>query len=628
MTEPAKKPAEIEDDRVQLGWSDSRLAWRLLAYLKPYPLAVAGAVILTLAMTAVQLLSPYLIGRFIDDVLGPGGVKPHGWFGRWLDGFIGGTSFASSREGVWFYAGLIAGTFLFGLIVNVAATFLLQWIGQQVMRDLRKEIFHHVTELPVTYFDRNPVGRLVTRVTNDIGSLNELLSGGFITLIQDVFVVTAIVAAMLLLDLKLALMCLATFPLLIFVVQQLTRRIRFLLREVKRLIAVINSTINENVTGIKVTQLFSRESYQASRFDQLLDEYQDRQVGMVRVTSYFLPAAAMFSGALVMIVLGQGGNQTLAGITTIGTLVTFLAYTQQLYLPIRTFTDKYNVLLLAMASAERIFTLLDEPPEASQPAPAGSPDPSAPLVEFDHVTLDYGQGVRALDDLSLKIPAGQALAVVGPTGAGKTTLISLLARFYDHQSGMVRMAGRDTRTLPLAELRRKTGVVQQDVFLFSGSIADNLFIPAGLPEPERTARVEQAFRDLGCSSFLKKLPQGALTPVRERGNNFSAGERQLIAFARVLVANPEILILDEATSNVDTETEQLIQKAIEKITTGRTSIIIAHRLSTILHCDRIIVMNRGRLVEDGPHAELVKAGGTYARLYELQFRGQESRQAV
>ncbi len=637
MSDKAKarvKGGGIADDQVQLGWSDSRLAWRLIRYLKPYPLPVAGAALLTFAMTGVQLAAPYLVGRFIDDVLSPGGhaAKPHGWFGRAIDHLIGGASFGSGAEGVHFYAVVIACTFLFGLVVNVGATFVLQWIGQLVMRDLRKEIFSHVTELPVTYFDRNPVGRLVTRVTNDIGSLNELLSGGFITLIQDVFTVTAIVTAMLLLDFKLSLMCLVTFPVLILVVRELTKRIRFLLREVKRLIAVINSTINENVTGIKVTQLFSREPYQADRFDRLLDEYQLRQIQMVRVTSYFLPTAAVFSGILVMLVLGQGGNQTLEGLTTVGTLVTFLAYTQQLYLPIRTFTDKYNVLLLAMASAERIFTLLDEPAEQDRPAgsaPTTVPvavtpaSPQTPLVEFDHVTLDYREGVRALDDLSLKIPARQAIAVVGPTGAGKTTLISMLARFYDHSSGAVRVAGRDTRDLKRGELRKTTGVVQQDVFLFSGSLADNLFIPDSLPEAERTAKVEKVFGDLGCESFLQKLPQGARTPVRERGNNFSAGERQLIAFARVLVADPEILILDEATANVDTETEQLIQKAIEELTRNRTSIIIAHRLSTILHCDRIVVMNRGKVVEDGPHSELVKAGGVYARLYELQFRGQE-----
>ncbi len=626
MSETPKKKDTVADDLVQLGWSDSRLALRLLSYLKNYPLAVAGAALLTLAATAVHLLAPYLVGRFIDDVLGPGsGQKAvqHGWFGNLVDGLMGGLSFGTPQEGVRFYGIALLVVFAGGLAISVAMTFVLQWIGQQVMRDLRKEIFSRVMELPVSYFDRNPVGRLVTRVTNDIGSLNELLSGGFITLIQDVVTVTAIVGAMLLLDFQIAALCLITFPVLILVVRILTRKVRFLLREVKRLIAVINSTINENVTGIKVTQLFGREDYQAERFDRLLDEYQLRQIQMVRVTSYFLPTAAVFSGVLVMIVIGQGGSRVLAGAASIGVLVTFLAYTQQLYLPIRTFTDKYNVLLLAMASAERIFTLLDEPAEPD--APAGEPpkaDPSKPLIEFDRVTLDYGGGVRALDDLSLSIPARQAVAVVGPTGAGKTTLISMLARFYEHKSGTVRLGGVDTRLLPKGDLRRRIGVVQQDVFLFSGSLADNLFIPAGLPDAERIALVEKVFRDLGCEPFLRKLPDGPRTPVRERGSNFSAGERQLIAFARVLVANPEILVLDEATANVDTETEQLIQKAIEKLTSDRTSIIIAHRLSTILHCDRIVVMSRGKVAEDGPHAELVKAGGVYARLYELQFSSQ------
>lgn len=627
--DPGEK-VSTSDDQVQLGWTDSRLAWRLLGYLRPYPLPVLAAVLLTLAMTGVHLLAPYLVGRFVDDVLGHGtaAVAP-GWFAQWLDSWFGAYTGSRGQTGVRFYGFLIAAVFAFGLLVSMAATFLLQWLGQMVMRDLRREIFGHVTELPVTYFDRNPVGRLVTRVTNDISSLNELLSGGFITLIQDVVMVMAITTAMLLLDFRLAILCLATFPVLIWTVRVLTRHIRFLLREVKRLIAVINSTINENVTGIRVTQLFSREEYQAERFDQLLNDYARRQIQMVRVTSYFLPASAMFSGVLVMLVIGQGGSQVLAGVTSIGVLVTFLAYTQQLYLPIRTFTDKYNVLLLAMASAERIFTLLDEPAEAVQTNGNGQDeDPARPIVEFDHVTLEYGSEVRALDDLSLAIPARQAIAVVGPTGAGKTTLIHLLARFYDHRSGTVRIAGRDIRSIPRPELRRRIGIVQQDVFLFSGSIADNLFIPDTLPESERVARVEGVFADLGCLPFLHKLPQGTATPVRERGSNFSAGERQLIAFARVLVASPDILVLDEATANVDTETEQLIQKAIEKLTSDRTSIIIAHRLSTILHCDRIVVMNRGKIAEDGRHSDLIQDGGLYARLYELQFRDQEQREAV
>ncbi|MEW6776579.1 MAG: ABC transporter ATP-binding protein [Bdellovibrionota bacterium] len=589
------------EDLVKFGSADSRLLLRLLRYLRPYWKMAVLAAVLLLANTALMIAIPVVLQRFVDQVLVPRDA------GR-----------------LWDFTVLVLSLVTAQAVSSAFQSYLFAWLGQRVMYDIRRDLFSRVIHLPVSYFDKNPVGRLVTRVTNDIGSLNELFAGGFIQLINDVFLIAFILLTMLFLEWRLGLLILGLFAVLAGIIWYYSGKIRGVLRESKRLIARINAFLNENITGMKIIQLFGREGERDKMFREVVGRYTDTQYGLLSLQSYFLPVSTFFAGCVGALIFWYGGGQVLAGFTTIGTLAAFQTYSQMLYFPVRTFTDKYNVLLLAFASAERIFTLMDETPE---PEPkTGETVPLAPgkrgEIVFDRVAFGYRSDIQALREISFRIAPGERVAVVGATGAGKTTLVSLLTRFYDYQGGSIRLDGRDIREIPRGEIRSRVGVVQQDVFLFSGTLLENLFLPGEWSPDERRRKAEEIFEALECTEFLKKLPKGLDTELAERGGNLSAGERQLVAFARLLCFDPEVVILDEATANIDSTTERLLQRATARLTRGRTSLLIAHRLSTILGCDRILVLHHGKLAEEGTHEELLAKGGIYAKLYTLQFQQQ------
>lgn len=600
------------EDLVRFGAADAQMLRRLLVFLKPYWKMAVVATVLLLANTGLVLAIPMVLRSFVDNVLTPmeGGRLYH--YGVTI--FVLVTAYAT---------------------VSATQGYLFTWIGQRVMFDIRRDLFAHVQRLPIRYYDKNPVGRLVTRVTNDIASLNELFAGGFVQLINDTFLIGGIIVAMFVLDSHLASWVCLVFPPLFFLIGMVSRWIRVVLREAKRLIARINAFLNENITGMAVTQLFSREADRNEEFNAVVNQYTDTQVSLIRVQSYFLPISTTFAGLMGAAILWIGGQSALAGITTVGTITAFLYYAQQIYFPIRTFTDKFNVLLLAMASAERIFTLMDERPELNDDELLAGHDkdllqhqPLGGSIKFENVSFGYNVDAQALKDVSFEIEPGQSVAVVGATGSGKTTLINLLVRYYPLTEGRILLDGIPINELPAQEIRRCVGVVPQDVFLFSGSVLENLFMPESMSEEERRANARRIFEELGCEEFLDKLPQGLDTPITERGGNLSAGERQLIAFARLLCYDPEVVVLDEATANIDASTERLIQRATARLIRGRTSIIIAHRLSTILGVNRIMVLHHGHLIEQGNHESLLAEGGVYAKLYELQFSGQNGNGAA
>ncbi len=591
----------VQEDEILGKAYDSRLMRRLLGYLRPYKWQVGAAFLLIFATGATDLIPPYLTKLAIDQHFVP----------KQADGL--GLIFAA-----------FIGSLVFNFLFRYAQTYLMQVIGQKVMYDMRVQIFSHLQHQSLSYFDRNPVGRLISRLSNDVDALNEFISTGVVSVAGDLVALGGIIIVMLLLDWRLALVTLVVLPVIAFVSQLFQRWMRDTYRQQRIRIARVNGFLQENISGMLIVQLFNREARKYREFDELNSSYRDANVQAVRLFALFFPVINFLAALSTALLLWYGSGGVLAGVISLGVLVAFFQYTDRTFQPIRDLADKYNIMQGAMASAERLFMLLDEQATVQDQTHPQTLTKVRGDITFDHVHFAYNPDEPVLRDVSFTIPAGTSVAIVGATGAGKTSIISLLNRFYDVQGGAIKLDGVDVRTVAQTQLRRHIGMVLQDPVLFSGTIASNIRLREDTISDAEVARAAQF---VNAARFIERLPGGYEYEVKERGSNLSVGQRQLLAFARAIAFNPEVLlVMDEATSSVDTETEALIQDALEKLMANRTSIIIAHRLSTIRHVDRIIVLHKGRVMEEGTHDELIARGDYYYRLYQLQYQEQEEQE--
>jgi ATP-binding cassette subfamily B protein len=591
---------------------DSRLMRRLLQYMKPYRLSVALALGMVAIVTPLELAPPWFFQHAIDKYFVPAmnKVLPEG--------------------AAWRGIGWLSLIFLGVLVADFLAQYLqiriMQRVGQATMYDMRKGIFAHLQRLPMSYFDRNPVGRLVTRVTTDVDALNDLFAAGVVTMINDFFLLVVLAALLIAKDWRLGLDTLAILPGILLVTLVFRKYVRDANRRIRTAIARINAFLQEYIAGMGVVQLFNREQKALQEFEKRNRDNMLAWRDAILSYAVFYPAVEFLSFATIALIFWAGGVRILHGGLTLGVLTAFTMYAQRFFRPIQDLSEKFNILQSAMAASERIFKLLDEPVTIESSPNCARLESPRGEIEFRNVWFSYkisgepGEEDWVLRDVSFRMAPGQTFAIVGHTGAGKTTLISLLLRFYDVQKGQILLDGKDIRTLNLQDLRRYFGIVLQDPFLFTGTIESNVRL--GTPGIERKD-VEHALNEVGLAEFVHSLSDGADTPVNERGSTLSVGQRQLINFARALAHNPRFLILDEATSSVDTKTEMLIREALDRLLTGRTALVIAHRLSTIQHADRILVFHKGRLREQGAHQELLTQRGIYYRLYQLQYKEQE-----
>jgi ATP-binding cassette subfamily B protein len=577
---------------------DARLMRRLVGYLRPYRLRVVLALVAIIGDSLVGLAPPYLTKIAID---------------RYIP--------ARDLNGLSFIAIVYLATELATFALEFAQTWMLQVLGQQVMFDLRMQVMTHLQRLDLRFYDRNPVGRLMTRVTTDVDVLNELFTSGVVSVFGDVFTLIGIMAILVMMDWRLALVAFSVLPLIALVAQWFRRNVRESYRTVRTWIARINAFLQERITGMATVQLFRRERKDYAAFDAIDRAHRDANVESIFYYAVFYPAVEFVSAIAAALILWTGGGWVLGDALTLGSLVAFLQYSRRFFQPITDMSEKFNILQGAMASSERIFGLLDTPVEIADktqiPSPATRIPPGHGAIRFEDVTFAYVPGEPVLKHVSFEIQPGQRVAIVGATGSGKTTIVNLLLRFYDVQEGRITIDGVDIRDLPLAEVRAMFGLVLQDVHLFAGTIAGNVRLGHASIDD---ATVSRALRAVHASTFVEQLPQGAATEVAERGSTLSVGQKQLLSFARALAFDPRVLILDEATSSVDTDTELLIRDALKVVMRGRTTIAIAHRLSTIQDMDRILVLHKGELRESGTHHELLASRGIYHRLYQLQFK--------
>ncbi len=577
---------------------DPVLFHRLLRYLRPYRGLLAIATALLLIGGIFPLIGPYLTKQAIDVAIPGGDVT---------------------------LLGLLAAAYLLVLLLNFANGYgevlVTTAIGQRVMRDLRQELFAKLQQLSIPYFDRRPVGRLMTRVTSDVESLNELFTSGVVAVFGDVFTLAAIMVMMLVMDWRLALVAFSVIPVVWITATVFRRRVREVFREIRRRLALINAFLQEHLSGMRVVQLFGREAVEARRFDAVNRDHLDAHLHAIRLYAVFFPVIEVLTSVALALLLFYGGLRALDATLTVGTLAAFIQLTRRFFEPLQDLSEKYNIIQSAMASSERVFRLLDEPVTIAEPAvPRPLPAPARGQIAFDHVWFRYSEGGPwVLKDVTFTASPGQTVALVGHTGAGKSTIINLLLRFYDPQRGRVTLDGIDIREVSTSTLREQIGLVQQDLFLFAGDILHNLTLDAPI-DPD-TARAAAA--RVGADRFIRRLPSGYAHQLGERGRSLSVGERQLLSFARALALDPRILVLDEATSSVDTETESQIQLALAELMAGRTSLVVAHRLSTILHADEILMLHHGEIIERGTHARLLARRGAYERLYLLQLSGQD-----
>jgi len=647
--------ASQHDEEVLGKAYDSRLMKRLLRYLRPYRWQVAVALASIVLKAIADVLGPALTMIAVDRYLAPAHTMPS-LLGRWLspEPLIGIAQIAAV------YVGLI----LFSFLLEYLQTYFMQWAGQMVMFDLRSEIFRHLQSMHIGFYDKNPVGRLVTRVTSDVDALNDMFTSGVVSIFEDIFVLVGILAIMLSVNWKLALITFAVLPFIFYATKIFRDKVRDSYRRIRVAIARINAHMQENVSGMVVLQLFNREKKAFDTFSEVNEQHMDAFKDAIMAHAVYYPVVEVLSSIAIACVIWFGGNDVLRQwnvpqlkitfdpktllafhwvrtVTTLGVLVAFMQYAQRFFRPIQDLSEKYNILQSAMAAAERVFKLLDTRVEVTEAAITKTPDGPG-RIEFDHVWFSY-RNVPArgehetvdiqrssnststdpdwvLRDVTFAIEPGETVAIVGHTGAGKTTIISLLLRFYDVQRGAIRIDGVDIKEMSLPDLRRRFGVVLQDPFLFTGTIEGNIRLGTDWISDEQ---VRQATEDVNLADFVHNLPNTYKEEVRERGSTLSTGQKQLISFARALAHSPKILILDEATSSVDTETEFKVRDALGKMVQGRTSIIIAHRLSTIQRADKIIVMHKAQLREIGTHQQLLVKRGIYYKLYQLQYKDQE-----
>ncbi len=587
---------------------DGALMKRLLRYLRPYKWYVVLGILLSVLVSAMEAVRPYFTKIAVDQNIAQ--RDPHGLLITTL---------------LFFSVLILRG------VIQYLNTYLTQWIGQRTIFDLRMEVFSHLQSRGLRFFDRNPLGRLITRVTNDIEVLNDMFSSGIVMVFSDVFTIIGILYFMFTMNWQLALVSLSVLPLLFYGTFLFRRKAREAYREVRLQLARINTFMQEHITGMMVDQVFNREKKSFDRFASINGAHRDANIRSIFYYALFFPGVDLIGAIAVGLIIWYAGLSALDEAVTIGTVMAFLQFNEMFWRPIRDLSEKYNIMQTAMASSERIFRLLDDGTAIADPAdPLPFPDVRGD-IEFRHVWFTYTPGPSdretqwILKDVSFTIRAGETAAFVGHTGAGKTTIISLLARFYDIQKGQILIDGIDIRNIRQADLRRHIAVVLQDVFLFSGDIRTNISLGE---ENISDDRIKAAARVVGAHRFIDNLPGKFGEEVKERGATLSVGQKQLLSFARALAFHPRILVLDEATSSVDTETELLIQAAIRKLLRGRTSIVIAHRLSTIQSADKIIVMHKGEIREMGTHQQLLAMGGVYYKLYQLQYKDQEIKAAV
>jgi len=595
-TEQKKKPQKHEEE--MLGKKiDPKILRRLLSYFKPYKWHILIATVLTITISALSAVRPRLTPIAIDDKI-----------------------FNKDIPGLQLIVIILLGTLIFQGLIQYVMTYLASWIGQKIIFDLRKNVFRHTLNLDLRFYDTNPIGRLVTRVTSDVEVLYEVFSSGLVTAFGDLFTIVWILYFMFTLDFNLSLIALSVLPLLIIATSIFRRKVRDSYRRIRILLAQLNSYIQEHISGISIVQFFVKEKKTIDEFEDINLKHTFQNKKSIMYYALFFPFIELLGAIAAGFIIWYGGGQIVQKSISIGVLISFIQFTEMFFRPIRDLSEQYNVLQTAMASSERIFNLLD-----TTPAITDSPNPVSfgnlmGDIEFKNVSFAYNSEDTVLKNISLNIKAGEKIAFVGATGAGKSTIINLLSRFYDVSRGEILIDGINIKNVTQEELRSNIAVVLQDVFLFTGDIKSNINLGKAEISDEK---INESVYNVGLREFAESLPDNLAHKVIERGATLSVGQKQLISFARALAFDPKILILDEATSSVDTNTEILIQNAIKKLIEGRTSIIIAHRLSTIQNCDKIIVMHKGEIKEMGNHQELLDKGGLYYKLYQLQYKSVE-----
>jgi ATP-binding cassette, subfamily B, multidrug efflux pump len=581
---------------------DSRLMKRLLGYIKPYKRYVIFAILLNIVVSALGPLRPYLTKIAVDEDIAKGNM-----------------------HGLVMICLFLVATLILQTVIQYLLTYYTQYLGQKTIYDLRVQIFEHTQKLALKFFDKTPIGRIVTRTTNDVESLSDLFSSGIVMVFSDIFIIVWILIFMFIMDVKLSLVTLSVLPFLIYGTFLFRKKVRETYRDVRLHLARLNSYMQEHVTGMNVVQIFNKEKEELKRFSDINNDYRLANIKSIFYYAIFYPGVELLSSVAFGLIIWYGGGEIIRGNLTIGVIFAFIQLTEMFFRPIRDLSEKYNIMQTAMASSERIFKLLDNKTFVKNPENPVKLNTIKGAIEFKDVCFAYNEENYVLKNISFNIKPGETVAIVGATGAGKTSIINILTRFYDINKGNIFIDGIDISKIDKKELRKYISIVLQDVFLFSGTIKSNISMNN---DQIPLNKIIEAAKIVGADKFIESLPNKYDEIVKERGATLSVGQKQLISFARALAYDPQILVLDEATSSVDTETEILIQKAIEKLLIGRTAIVIAHRLSTIQSADNIIVMHKGEIRETGNHQKLLAQRGIYYKLYQLQYKDQEITKAV